>query len=96
MYTVTGNYFATGEGITYMVLFTRGYGSKDGPSNALDTFTKQFGEYMAQGAEVREGLHFDFNGAKLLLSDDLKAKIAEWEKTAGGLEYHACLHVNLS
>lgn len=97
MYTVTCEYFATGEGQTYMVLFTQGYGngtvSRD---NALDNFKEAFGDYYAIGAEVQDGIHFDFPSAKYLLSDALKQNILEWEKEAGGLEYRASLHVNFS
>jgi hypothetical protein len=97
MHTVTNSYFATGEGITHMVLFTKGYGpDSDRSANALNTFVKHFGDYYSQGAEVREGLSFEFNGAKLLVSDALRAKLEDWAKQAGGLEYHASLHVNLS
>lgn len=97
MYTVTCEYFATGEGHTYMVLFTQGYGeSAISSENALTNFKEIFGDYFAIGAEVKEGIHFDFPSAKYLLSDALKQNILEWEKEAGGLEYHASLHVNFS
>lgn len=97
MYTVSCEYFATGEGHTFMVLFTRGYGSNEDPmDNAMESFRKLFGGYFAQGADVKEGIDFEFAGAKFLLSNELKAKLLEWEKDAGGLEYHAKLHVNFS
>jgi hypothetical protein len=91
MHTVTNSYFATGEGITHMVLFTKG--SRE---LAQKRFVEHFGEYLSQGHEISEGLNFDFNGAKLLVSDALRAKLEDWAKQAGGLEYHASLHVNLS
>lgn len=97
MYTVTCNYFATGEGMTHMVLFTRGYGPNDeGKVNALGTFRQIFGDYFSIGAEVQDGIQFEFDGSKYLLSDSLRTKILEWEKEAGGLEYHASLHLNFS
>ena len=97
IYTVTNSYFATGEGITYMLMFTRGYGrADDGRDNAMESFEKQFGAYFSRGAEITEGLNFDFPGAKLLISDELKAKLELWNQTAGGLEYHASIHVNFS
>lgn len=96
MYTVTCNYFATGEGITYMVLFTRGYGPADGHTNALETFKRYFGDYYSIGAELQEGMVFDFSGSEMLVSDTLRAKLEEWVSQAGGLEYHAKLHVNFS
>lgn len=97
MFTVSCNYFATGEGVTHMVLYTRGYGADADPAkNAIDAFERHFGSYFARGAEVREGLDFDFNGAKLLVSDHLRTKLQDWIKHAGGLEYHASIHVNFS
>jgi len=97
MYTVTNSYFATGEGITHMVLFTKGYGKDaDRSKNAFETFERHFGAYYAQGAEITPGLRFEFNGAKLMISDELRAKLQQWAEQAGGLEYHATLHVNFS
>lgn len=97
MYTVTCEYFATGEGITYMVLFTRGYGPEDDlRANAMSTFRELFGDYFAIGADVHDGMIFDFPGSNLLVSDQLRAKLEDWVKDAGGLEYHASLHVNFS
>ena len=91
MHTVTNSYFATGEGVTHMVLFIKGSSEQ-----AVARFTELFGDYLSQGHEVTPGLRFELNGARLLLSDDLKAKLEDWGKQAGGLEYHAKLHVNLS
>lgn len=97
MYTVTCNYFATGEGTTYVVLFTRGYGHNDDPRvNAMETFKRHFGDYLAIGATVQDGMVFDFPGSKLLVGDKLKETLEDWVKDAGGLEYHASLHVNFS
>lgn len=100
MYTVHAEYFATGEGHTYMVLFTHGDGygddEQDGKANALAQFKEIFGDYFAIGAEVREGIQFDFAGAKYLLSEALRGNILDWEKAAGNLEYHASFHVNFS
>lgn len=97
MYTVSCEYFATGEGHHFMVLFTRGYGpNKDPRINAMERFKKLFGDYFAQGAETKEGLNFDFVGAKFLVNEYLREKLLDWEKDAGGLEYHASLHLNFS
>lgn len=97
MYTVFCDYFATGEGRTFMLLITRGYGeSDDGKENALETFKEVFGDYYAIGAEIRDGIDFNIPGAKFLLSEELKNSLLDWEKDAGGLEYHATLHVNFS
>jgi hypothetical protein len=91
IHTVTNSYFATGEGITHMVLFIKG--SHD---QAVLRFTAVFGDYYSQGYEITEGLRFDFNGANLLINDKLKAKLEDWDAQAGGLEYHAGVHVNFS
>jgi len=91
MHTVTNSYFATGEGVTHMVLFIKGSSEQ-----AVARFTDLFGDYLSQGHEITEGLRFDFNGAGLLINDKLRAKLADWDPQAGGLEYHAKLHVNLS
>jgi hypothetical protein len=96
MYTVTCDYFATGAGMTHMVLFTRGYGPNEPAENAMASFKRIFGDYYAIGAEIKEGLDFDFPGAKFLISDKMRTNIIEWEKEAGGLEYHASFHVNFS
>jgi hypothetical protein len=91
IHTVTNTYFATGEGITHMVLFIKGT-----RQDAEQRFETTFGEYLSQGREITEGLRFDFNGSKLMLTEELKAKLSDWYAQAGGLEYYAKLHVNLS
>jgi len=97
MYTVTNTYYGTGEGITYMVLFTKGYGTDpDRSKNALATFERHFGAYQSTGAVVREGLVFEFGGSRMLVGDLLRAQLEEWATEAGGLEYHASIHVNFS
>lgn len=122
VYTVTAEYFGTGEGVTHMVLFTRAYPSQDDyeikPSFetdaegtmiykegvlkykpeliALKRFVKVFGSFYAQGADVKEGLHFDSMSAKLLISNELQEKLMNWNTDAGGFEYHTSLHLNFS
>ena len=97
VYTVYADYFATGEGVSYMVLITRGYGKNASrEENAMARFRELFGSYMATGATVKPGLHFDFHGSNVLMSDTLKEKIADWNKDAGGLEWHSSLHLNFS
>jgi len=96
MYTVWSEYYGTGEGQTYMVLFTSGYGQyDDGSKNALENFKKTFGAYMALGATVEEGIVLDFPGSKFLLSDAVKASLVEWEGVAN-MNYHASFHFNFS
>lgn len=97
MCTVIINYFATGEGITSAVMYTRGYGPhEDRKKNALENAARVFGEYHAFGAEVYDGMVFDFPGSDLLVSETLKTKLIDFVRDAGGLEYHASIHVNFS
>ena len=91
IHTVTNTYFGTGEGITHMVLFVKG-----SHEQAVARFAAVFGDYFSQGCEITPGLRFEFNGAGLLINDKLKAKLEDWDAQAGGLEYHASLHVNFS
>lgn len=85
---------ATGEGYTISVLFTPGYGpNEDRKANALQTFTNIFGGWYAMGAEVHEGLYFDFYGAQLLVSPAVKEIL---QSTEGHKAYHAQIHLNYS
>jgi hypothetical protein len=99
IYTVTADYGATGEGHTLMLLITRGYGSDDGPSNALERFREIFGDYFAQGADVEEGLQLNKHYVRDLVPESTRLKLMTWESSddaPGGLEYFAQLHVNFS
>lgn len=97
VYTVYADYYATGEGISYMALITRGYGKNENrEENAMARFRELFGSYMALGATVKPGLYLDFHGNKVLLSDAMREKLEEWNNTAGGLEWHSSLHLNFS
>lgn len=97
VYTVYSDYLATGEGVTYMALITRGYGQgKTRAENAMNRFREIFGDYMAQGATVKPGLHLEFPGSKVLISDAMREKINDWNDNAGGLEWHSSLHLNFS
>jgi hypothetical protein len=97
MYTVQMHYGATGEGTTYAVMYTRGYGPNTDPKkNALEEFARVFGEYYAHGAEVHNGMVFDFYGSHLLVSESLKTSLINSVRDAGGLEYYASYHVNYS
>lgn len=97
MCTVIMQYGATGEGTTYAVMYTRGYGPHaDRKKNALDNFIRQFGEFYSYGAEVHDGMVFDFHGSHLLVSENLKTALIDFVRDAGGLEYHASIHMNFS
>lgn len=67
MYTMYAEYYGTGEGQTYCVLFSKGYGNKDPKSNVVDKFANLFGGFMVPFAELKEGLVFDFPGSELLV-----------------------------
>ena len=79
-----------------MVLYTRGYGRLTGKENARATFKNIFGSYYSLGAEVKEGLVFDFPKSELLLNEELRQTLEDYANTAGGLEYHASFHFNFS
>ena len=96
VYTVYADYSATGEGTVYMALITRAYGPNTKEENALNRFKELFGSYMASGAIVTAGLYFDFPGNKILISNDLRDRIVDWNRDAGGLEWHSSLHLNFS
>lgn len=95
-YTVWADYGATGEGRTFMVLFTRGWGKdKDPRVNAIENFREYFGGWCASGATVKEGLNFDFPGAEFLISDTLRKSLEEWQGEAN-MNYYASFHYNFS
>ena len=90
MYTVWADYGATGEGITYMVLYTRG-----DYENALNEFKDIFGFFHASGACVQEGLHFDFPGNEYLVSDTVRRIMSDYLNRCNQ-SYYASFHVNCS
>ena len=97
MYTAYAYYYATGEGMTHMVMFTRGYGeSPDRKENVRKSFANKFGGYYAMGVEIFDGINLNLDGIDLLLSEKMKAALDDWQKDAGGLEYFASIHVNFS
>ena len=97
IYTAYAQYFATGEGMTHMVMFTRGYGQNaDRLENVRQSFSNKFGVYYGMGVEIYEGIKYDLSGMDLLVSDRTRAALDSWQETAGGLEYSASIHVNFS
>jgi hypothetical protein len=66
-FTVTLDYFATGEGMTRALMYS--FGSE---ADALNEFTKHVGEYFARCAEIKEGIDLDCRHARLLLSEPVK------------------------
>lgn len=95
MYTISGHYFGTGEGSTYMVLYTRGYGPNGTKSveNAIQEFRNKFGHFVE--TNVAEGISFGFPGAKLLVSEPMRQALVEWNSD-GTCSYHASCHSNFS
>lgn len=89
MYTVISEYYGTGEGVTMMVLFTR-------RQDALQAFADRFGGYYVMGAEVFEGLVFDFPYADILVSEKARKMLEQLNDEAGGLEFYASMYFNLS
>ena len=97
VFTVFSVEGATGEGVTYSVMITRGYGNnEDRRRNALENFKDKFGYYSAQSAEIHDGLKFDFVNSDLLFSPELIKTIKNMVDHAGGLEYSASFHYNFS
>lgn len=94
MYTVSCDYFGTGEGSTVMVLITKGYGPKTPKENAMDEFSRIFGAYYAMGAEIHEGIKTDFLGSKLVIPE--KTIEILQKNDAGNMNYFASMHVNYS
>lgn len=88
-YTVHCEYGATGEGITHMIWM----GFCKHEQDALLQFTKCFGEWYAQGAEVTPGFCFENRSARLLVSDATRNLLTDPECYKN---YHAQLHVNYS
>lgn len=88
-FTVTCCYGATGEGQTYMVLFTHALNK----IMAIQKFSEAFNPFFADGAEVHDGYYFDFEGASFLITDALKKAMEEWH---GYLEYKASFHFNFA
>ena len=89
MFTIVSEYYGTGEGVTMMVLFTR-------RQDALQAFSDRFGGFYVMGAEVFEGLVFDFPYADVLVSERVRQMLEQLNNEAGGLEYYASMHFNLS
>jgi hypothetical protein len=98
IYTAYAQHFATGEGMTYMVLFTQGFGSEDTDTDHTEIradFAEKFGDYYAIGVEIYEGLRFDLEGINFLVSEKMQAEL-ERLKDAAHVEYHAQFHFNFT
>jgi hypothetical protein len=98
--TAFAQYFATGEGITYMVVISPAYGSGTPAENITAEFTERFGDYMAQGIEIEEGIFLDFDGSDFLITDRLRALFEDWQRgemsAPGNAVFSSSFHVNYS
>ncbi len=88
-YTLTNNYGATGEGITYWLM----YGYYEDEQAIHKEFARIYGDYMAQGVEIKEGFDTECEIARLLLTPKVRALLGAG---MGMLAFAAMLHVNYS
>lgn len=105
MHTISCEYNATGEGLTCMILFTRAYPKSNHYNDsgeliyskkiiALNEFSNIFDPYYLNFVEYNEGLNFESNAAKLLISEELKQKIIDLNSDAGNFKYFSQMHFN--
>jgi hypothetical protein len=94
MYTAWCQYYATGEGITHMVLIHPANSEED----LKERFSEVFGEYYAIGMEFKKGIYFDFPGNGYVISNGIRNTYETWKKngTLPMNEYFSSFHVNLS
>lgn len=90
MKTVTCEYFATGEGMTNMVLVI----SAEDDQTALERFKTIFGDWLSIGAEVHDGLAFD-KVRPALISQEVRLHL-ESQQGKAYIEYYCSLHLNFS
>jgi hypothetical protein len=89
-YTVHGDYFATGEGQTLMLLYTMAESRVD----AMDKARQLFGDWYAQGLEVINGFDVTVHEARFLFPEPVKSIM---EKGGyGAFDFHASCHFNFS
>lgn len=74
-YTVTCDYFATGEGRTISIWM----GFADGEKEARTMFKTSVygGDYYVLGAEVIKGFAFDDRIAKILVTDGVRSQLSD-------------------
>lgn len=87
-YTVECEYYATGEGIHYYLL----YCDAESEADALAQFNKKYGVYMGSGAEIKKGWILDGDIQDMFLTLNLKDAL-EMDCHVG---YSAELHINCS
>ncbi len=95
LYTVVCDYGATGEGRTLMVLIC----FAESPEAAQVDFGRTFDPYFAIGAIAHEGLIFDLEVCRKLISDSTQkflTQVYNDGKPTGMINYHTMLHFNFS
>ena len=87
-FTITVDYYASGEGrrLVIMMLYARD------KADALEKFTKKYGDFLAEGAEVHEGYLFDHVVSEFFISADVMAELEQ----SGFCEFNAEYYVNRS
>lgn len=90
LWTVTCNYFATGEGHTLLAWI--GYADSD--FEAKQHFEKKFGDYFAKGAEASQGVRSD-EATRFLFSDAILQQAQDMANKAM-IELSARYHLNAS
>lgn len=90
-FTITADYFATGEGRTMTIMYLFAEDS----IKALEEFKKQIhnGEWWVLGADVVEGFDFDNEMAKFMITAGVRSQL---EDDHCNLNYFSQLHFNYS
>ena len=95
LYAGTATDHATGEGMTAHYLFTRARSDAD----FRRQFARRFGAGLADTADVRAGLAAALGIGDLVLSNRMRAMVAQVSSEGqgpGGFSYSASLHLNYS
>lgn len=94
-YTITSEYYATGEGVTRTLMIV---GAED-KDRALEQFKNQYGHWQAIGADVEEGIILK-NGYERMLTDQAKKYILSIKNKTDdcppNFAYSNMIHVNYS
>jgi hypothetical protein len=93
MQFVACRYSATGEGMTVMLLITKGYGPADPETNAQAEFERIFGSYYARGADNMSW--FDMTAQYGSFIPTAVSRYVE-KDDAGNFSWHTSFHVNFS
>ncbi len=91
LWTVWCEYFATGEGLTYMAII--GYASNTEEAKKL--FSDQFHEYYVVGCKAEQGVVCN-EVTKLLFSETLLDNLEKHNEHSGALFAYGEFHLNKS